>query len=729
MKKYKIILQFLIFGIMIILFQHKASGQFVTVEGKQFKLNGNNFYPRMLNYGIDPIKFTDGTRYISASHTYGDSICFECSDKSSCNLQLDTDFKRIRSMNFNAIRMCGPGPIYDPGTKQLYFHFIPIDFNGRDSILINPLDTNDMGMSTILPLYDSILSIASKDTLKVMFIIRGWNSLLDSTEVRVIDQFLNRLSTHFATSQYNEALFAYDLMNEPAYSIVPRDSTKTKQQACEIISTWYNTIKSKDTHHLVTMGGSGKADVYSFDPAVLKLDFITLHYYPEFQKYENRTSSDTQQIMRERSINELYWMQQNCPIPWMIGETGFSASKNFTTYDGLDGTLADQDSFAIVSLRAACNCGASGYSWFDYQDRKFHNIGASGFGSDYVGLLELWSGYPNIPPDFKPAAQEFRNFTWGVTGPCPVSYSALYDPEKLYYNPGRHPYNPVQGGRIITGRVIDQDGNPIRDALIIAHTLIDTTGYVTDVHVTHSDSIGHFEVIPYDWIGPDYNGQIVNIKISATGANVKNYGWKYNPIPQDTIECRLQRVDYNYDTQTSGHHVTAGTTKSYRGYNTLTASDITVENTAVAEFIAPQGVTINGEFTAELGSDVYIYCAATVPDCSEFPYPVMLKNSKATSENTENETKNEMEVDPALPSNSLFIFPNPSNGVFTVQLNGSLNEEQSEINVFNIYGREVFSKPMETGYKILDLSSLPKGIYYIQITNAKKTFNRKIIFE
>ena len=77
---------------------------------------------------------------------------------------------------------------------------------------------------------------------------------------------------------------------------------------------------------------------------------------------------------------------------------------------------------------------------------------------------------------------------------------------------------------------------------------------------------------------------------------------------------------------------------------------------------------------------------------------------------------------------NLLIYPNPSNGVFT--LNTSLKQSSDlTIRVFNLIGKEVFSatKPNTLGgsYQI-DLAAQSKGIYFIEIKTNNQSITKKI---
>jgi hypothetical protein len=82
-------------------------------------------------------------------------------------------------------------------------------------------------------------------------------------------------------------------------------------------------------------------------------------------------------------------------------------------------------------------------------------------------------------------------------------------------------------------------------------------------------------------------------------------------------------------------------------------------------------------------------------------------------------------------SNEFNIYPNPNNGVFTVELN-NIKADDYRISITNILGQEVYISNKEVSTLIsekIDLSKLSKGIYMLEISNSESTITEKIIVE
>ena len=72
--------------------------------------------------------------------------------------------------------------------------------------------------------------------------------------------------------------------------------------------------------------------------------------------------------------------------------------------------------------------------------------------------------------------------------------------------------------------------------------------------------------------------------------------------------------------------------------------------------------------------------------------------------------------------NNIRIYPNPTNGTFTIE--GI--PEKINVKVYNAFGREVYQNEPNLPAKV-DLSSQPKGIYFIKVETATSTFFKKLV--
>jgi hypothetical protein len=72
------------------------------------------------------------------------------------------------------------------------------------------------------------------------------------------------------------------------------------------------------------------------------------------------------------------------------------------------------------------------------------------------------------------------------------------------------------------------------------------------------------------------------------------------------------------------------------------------------------------------------------------------------------------------------VYPNPTNGVFTVELDDNV---KYDVTVSNVLGQTVYTTSTTSMNTIIDLSSFEKGIYTIELKNNTSTYTEKVIIE
>lgn len=76
---------------------------------------------------------------------------------------------------------------------------------------------------------------------------------------------------------------------------------------------------------------------------------------------------------------------------------------------------------------------------------------------------------------------------------------------------------------------------------------------------------------------------------------------------------------------------------------------------------------------------------------------------------------------------SIVIYPNPTNGAFTLSLNGIVYDENSSVQITNTVGQNVYSQKIVDNTLIINLENSPKGMYLATIITVHGTFNSRII--
>jgi hypothetical protein len=77
----------------------------------------------------------------------------------------------------------------------------------------------------------------------------------------------------------------------------------------------------------------------------------------------------------------------------------------------------------------------------------------------------------------------------------------------------------------------------------------------------------------------------------------------------------------------------------------------------------------------------------------------------------------------------LLIYPNPSNGKMTLELRNDNNKPDNNISIYNSVGALVWKKSSEEKLISIDLSTYPKGIYFVDVNNGGEIHSEKIVIE
>lgn len=87
-----------------------------------------------------------------------------------------------------------------------------------------------------------------------------------------------------------------------------------------------------------------------------------------------------------------------------------------------------------------------------------------------------------------------------------------------------------------------------------------------------------------------------------------------------------------------------------------------------------------------------------------------------------------VDFDANADATDVLIYPNPSNGLVTINLEG-INNISTEICLIDLSGKMIQSTTVFDNQVELDYSNLAKGFYILQITNGEKVITKKLIIE
>lgn len=458
MKKYFLFFLFLsAFAIFYLIFSSDSNdgvapsdkNKFVSINDGKFSLNGSPFYPLAINY-IVGLQAYNGDLWPCPSKAYNSNGSFRYTTKDSCLMQLKADMDLIKEMGFNSVRFVGIGEevVDEPQSGR-----IGVRLNNGNRSDSTAILWSEKSYKRYFDAIQQLLDVANASGLKVILLLRM------SVDEKATETHMQKLIHRFRN---DTAILAYDFFNEPLYF---DGIERNKKVIYETLKRWNSIAKKSSPNQLVTVGLTGIREVFEWDPNILDVDFISLHPY----EYEP-----------EQVRNEMYWYGHYIKKPWIIGETAISADDDSVRYD-------EQSEFARKTINQAYNCGAVGYSWWQYKDVEWHNYHAN-----FMGVVS-WKGETktkkeNLPIEGtqKPLVEEFKRFNpWAPKDSC-VCLSN-------YYNYSQH-----KTCRII-GFLKDECNKPIQGGVVLAWNQYWSHSYHT---VTKQD--GSFELLGdfpfYHWM-------------------------------------------------------------------------------------------------------------------------------------------------------------------------------------------------------------------------------------
>jgi hypothetical protein len=83
------------------------------------------------------------------------------------------------------------------------------------------------------------------------------------------------------------------------------------------------------------------------------------------------------------------------------------------------------------------------------------------------------------------------------------------------------------------------------------------------------------------------------------------------------------------------------------------------------------------------------------------------------------------EETPAEPASDISIYPNPSDGRFTVVFEHQ--PEQHQVEIFNIFGKPILKSTLIGKEHSIDISGQPGGVYLLMISDGRKRVFRKMV--
>ncbi len=461
---------FLLFCLIIVFFsceedqkiQRNNDGfiNYISLNEKTFKDGEFDFYPMVMNYSMDIHNAKNNQFFATPRAGYHpkydeENILPWGNNSLETHKIIQAHFYSISDMGFNSVRLTG----FTATDFYKGFHtWGNVDISNSD-------EGNKNIKEGLVPLMKDVIKMAEKANLRVILLLSAIETQSENT---------NNFYYQVAKELKNEkALMAYDLFNEPLYF---DRGEYTKTQTTSFVQGYNQSIKKGSSNHLTTIGLSHYKIVDEWDPELMDVDFLSFHIYP----YGSRNLS-----LLERFEAKLYWVQENITKPWIVGETGLNTAENCDPLNYSSGTIEDQLYFMSYSLNKYRSAGASGYSWWSYQDMDFKPGQIEGTCSaSCYGLVNNKEGkyYLNSKKDtiigelkhdiqrlpFKEFLEEKNPYNVGFGNKLPMPSETVF--YNIDYLPPHHH---------IKGRVIGSNGKPIKHAIVKIYNEISKSTYTT----------------------------------------------------------------------------------------------------------------------------------------------------------------------------------------------------------------------------------------------------------
>jgi hypothetical protein len=643
--------------------------QFVYLDQSRFKLNGQNYYPMALNYGVTIRKNSIDEYWITPIHSYGNSNEFECQNREDCLDEIKAQLQMIKDMGFNSVRIVGLVPEYnfDYATNKsgiIYMNSVLLDEG--DSVYYSQNVQEELTSSVKTRMFSfisDVLNEAEDRDLKVILLCGGPDSAIYRDNYA---DYLEDLAEEFKN---NTTLLAYDLFNEPGWFSKMKNENLSKGEICCIVNEWIERMKAKDANHLITIGFKTPLFVEYWDPEFISVDFASFHPY-------NNEMGDKTEVE-----NFLYWYSKNMTKPWMIGETGLPADTS---------NYEEQRQFANITSRRCIDCGGDGFSWWQYQDVWWGSWLQDHYGLlSHEGLTQTTVSGLSVQGTAKPSVIEFQTFSlYNPTYNCP-KYSNYYNMLSSHKTK-------------VSGKIVNSINNlPIEGVVVIGQD----TAYNT-ISSTFTKVDGSFELY------------------SESENPIRQLYYGY--LRMDNGAYSLSAIDNSLPIFLNNIILNIGQSQTYNSQNSITVSNFNIKGDGTyggtAIINAPLYIKFNSGTKVEKGgrlnasSNRVLETSLTLTPLDDCIHPLKSENvdqSLALSVLGEN-------------MQGTHIFPNPTDGIINIKFK---NSEYRTIELIDIYGKKIFHESTSEQFVNLDISMFPSGIYLLK-TNSKNVLEfSKIILK
>ena len=256
------------------------------------------------------------------------------------------------------------------------------------------------------------------------------------------------------------------------------------------------------------------------------------------------------------------------------------------------------------------------------------------------------------------------------------------------------------------------------------------TGFVSSLTLTQTNgsvanTIIYVRFFPAEV--KEYSGNITNTSVSAPQVDIALTGNSINP---PKITASLSNLDFGYVvTETTSAEKTFTVEATYLKENIAINAPDGFEISTTSETGFASTLTLTETDGSVASTTIYVRFAPT--EVKTYTGNITITSASASevdivlSGNSVNTGIDEANISEEM----INVYPNPSSGMFNLDVNGQINSSISVI-VKNITGKTILKKSFENSLaNKIDLTGNSAGIYFLQIKINNKFINTQVVIK
>lgn len=165
----------------------------------------------------------------------------------------------------------------------------------------------------------------------------------------------------------------------------------------------------------------------------------------------------------------------------------------------------------------------------------------------------------------------------------------------------------------------------------------------------------------------------------------------------------------------------------YNAQKSIVAEVVTIQASTSVTFEAGQKIILSPGFVAKATSKFLARIAQCERGCGNGFKKNGDENEVIFGENKPTSDKSVVKQNETMLDEVITVYPNTSQGVFTVEIKGNNDQQLSEVKVYDLLGKLIKVVSADAVKVSIDISEHPVGTYILQISTESDTVTKKIL--